>query len=254
MRFDPTKYLKRINYSGDLNPNLDLLIQLQYHHLMNIPFENLDIHNKSRIQLNIDRMFEKVVVQKRGGFCYELNGLFYELLSALGFDAKCISARVYGQDKEYSPEYDHLTIVVRIDHMEYLSDVGFGDFTYGPLALQLDKPQKDLKGMYVVRKHTDEYLQVSKIEEEKISPEFIFKNTKRELTDFTERCWFHQSNPNSHFMKKRLISLPTKNGRITITGNTLKILENDKVVQKQIKSEREFENELWKNFKIRLTK
>lgn len=79
MRFDPTKYLKRINYSGDLNPNLDLLKKLQYHHLMNIPFENLDIHNKSRIQLNIDRMFEKIVVQKRGGFCYELNGLFHDL-------------------------------------------------------------------------------------------------------------------------------------------------------------------------------
>ena len=94
---DKGKYLDRIKYSGGLEPSLDLLKKLQKNHLLNIPFENLDIHFKVAIKLNIDRIYEKIVQNNRGGFCYEINGLFYELLRSIGFKAKRISARVYNK-------------------------------------------------------------------------------------------------------------------------------------------------------------
>ncbi len=74
---DTEKYLNRIKYSEPLEPNLDTLKKLQKSHLLNVPFENLDIHNGIPIELSVDRIYEKIVNQNRGGFCYELNGLFW---------------------------------------------------------------------------------------------------------------------------------------------------------------------------------
>ena len=93
-------YLKRINYSGDLTPSITILKQLQKTHLLNVPFENLDIHYGHPIELDLDKIYHKIVVRKRGGFCYELNGLFQNMLNIIGFDSKIISARVYDNKKE----------------------------------------------------------------------------------------------------------------------------------------------------------
>ena len=78
------EYIKRINYSGDITPNLVVLKQLQKTHLLNVPFENLDIHYGNLIELDLDKIYHKIVVKKRGGFCYELNGLFQSLLNTIG--------------------------------------------------------------------------------------------------------------------------------------------------------------------------
>ena len=75
-------YLSRIQYQGGLEPNLENLRNLQVAHLLHVPFENLDIHRK--VEIDLEGSYEKIVKRNRGGFCYELNGLFYELLEALG--------------------------------------------------------------------------------------------------------------------------------------------------------------------------
>lgn len=252
MKFDKEKYLKRIKYSGGLVPDLVLLKKLQKNHLLHVPFENLDIHYNTSIALVIDRIYEKIVLHNRGGFCYELNGLFYELLRSLGFSVKRISARVHKKDNEYSPEFDHFTIIVTIENTDYLTDVGFGEFIFGPLELQVGKIQKDQRGSYLIDRYKDWYLRINKCENGKSTPEFIFKDIARELADYEEMCQYHQSNPNSHFMKKRLISRPIETGRITISGDTLKIKENNTVTEKVLKNEKEFERELWDRFKIKL--
>ena len=246
------KYLNRINYTGSLEPTLDLLKKLQKNHLFTVPFENLDIHNKVTIKLDIDRIYEKIVKNNRGGFCYELNGLFYELLISLDFKARRISARVYNEDNKYSPEFDHFTIIVNIDNVDYLCDVGFGEFIYEALKLDLGKIQIDPGGSYLLDSYKDGYLRISKVENGDPKPEFIFKDIERELDEFKAMCEYHQTNPDSHFMKKRLISRPTENGRITLSGNELKIREGNNVIVKGLNSESEFENELWENFKIKM--
>ncbi len=207
---DIEKYLDRIKYSEELEPNLSLLKKLQKKHLLNIPFENLDIHYQTPIKLNLKQIYEKIIYQNRGGFCYELNGLYCELLQSLGFDAKRISARVYNKDKEYSSEFDHLAIIVKIVNTEYLTDVGFGEFVFEPLELKLGKIQNDERGNYSINKFENGYLGVNKIENGKSTPEFIFKNVGREFEEYEKMCEYHQTNPDSHFMKKRLISLPTE--------------------------------------------
>src|SRR5688572_15967516 len=100
-------YLERIGLRRDeLSVAADSLCRLQHSHLLAVPFENLDIHWKRPITIDVARFYEKIVEQKRGGFCYELNGLFNELLRSLGFTTRLISARVFN-GKAHGPEYDH---------------------------------------------------------------------------------------------------------------------------------------------------
>ena len=94
-------YFERIKYEGLTDTTFEVLSKLQELHLMNVPFENLDIQN--HIKIDLDNLFNKIVVRKRGGFCYELNGLFYQLLKEIGFAAKMVSARVYTNKKNYNP-------------------------------------------------------------------------------------------------------------------------------------------------------
>ena len=115
---DINKYLERIHYSGPLAPTLEVLSKLQLAHLMTVPFENLDIHTNTKIDLN--HLFDKIVTRNRGGFCYELNGLFYELLTETGFAVKMVSARVHDGKGDFSPEFDHMALIVNLDNENYL--------------------------------------------------------------------------------------------------------------------------------------
>lgn len=249
---DTKQYLNRIQYAGEPKPNLKVLTALQKSHLLSVPFENLDIHYHNPIELNINSIYRKIVLKNRGGFCYELNGLFYELLKLLKFNAIRISARVFDGKNDYSPEFDHFAIIVNLENSEYLVDVGFGDFVFEPLELSLNTVQNDPSGDYVIDKYQGDYFRVNKLVKDQLVPEYIFKKIKRSFSDFEDRCLYHQTNPNSHFMKKRLISLLTKKGRITISGNTLKVKENNIINEKTLKDEAEFYIELSNLFDVKM--
>ncbi len=244
-------YINRINYNGDLIPNFDVLKDLQRIHLLNVPFENLDIHYGNLIVLDIEKIYHKIVVKRRGGFCYELNGLFYNLLKAIGFDSKIISARAYNIKKEnFGQEYDHLAIIVKLNQVEFLVDVGFGEFAFHPLKLEMGSIQSDSRGNFVIEEFENGYYKVSKIDGETKSIVYIFTKKKRAFTEFAEMCNYHQTSSNSHFTQKKLISKPTENGRITITGNTLKITERREVIKEHQFAKEEFGKQLLECFNI----
>lgn len=220
-------YLNRINYEGALRPELNVLKHLQKAHLLSVPFENLDIHYGNSIEPDTNKIYKKVIDKKRGGFCYELNGLFNELLKAIGFSTKIISARVYNNEKQtFGQEYDHLAILVLIDEKTYLTDVGFGEFVFHPLEIELGKIQSDPRGDFIIETHENGYLKVSKLSAGEKITQYIFSTTERAMDEFSGMCTYHQTCPNSHFTQKKLISKPTENGRITISGTTLKVTEN----------------------------
>jgi N-hydroxyarylamine O-acetyltransferase len=131
---DTAAYLKRINYSGPVIPAAETLRHLQLAHLLSVPFENLSIHSHQPIVLDDEALFDKIVSRRRGGFCYELNGLFAALLRALGFDTRMLSASVANAKAEWGPEFDHMTLLVTLEQ-RWLADVGFGDSFIEPLPL-----------------------------------------------------------------------------------------------------------------------
>lgn len=224
-------YLCRLQFSGSTEPTLPLLQTLQKQHLLNIPFENWHIHDGIPITLDSQSLFAKIVEQQRGGFCYELNGLFYELLKELGFAARLVSARVYAASTDsYGAEFDHMAIVVALAEQEYLVDVGFGEFALQPLTITPDRVQHDKRGDFLLQQHDDNYI-VYKKSDEKFLPEYKFDRCARSIDDFSEMCHYHQTSPQSHFTQKRLLSLATENGRLTLSGNDLTIREGNQTTE-----------------------
>ncbi len=245
------QYLERINYVGPVNPTFEVLSNLQVMHLMNVPFENLDIHNNKKIDLT--NLFNKIVTRKRGGFCYELNGLFYELLKAICFTVKMVSARVYDGKNDYSPEYDHMALIVKIKDDNYLVDVGFGDFLFYPVKIKLNKEASDPAGIFIIETFNENYKVIKKKNADGMFiAEYIFSEKERQLEEFYDRCNYHQTSNESHFMQKRICSLPTQSGRITLTGDILKITEYGEVKERKLNNEQEIQQELWNCFRIKL--
>lgn len=245
------KYLHRIDYTDELEPTLAVLQKLQRTHVLNIPFENLDIHYGIPIILDLEKIFEKVVVNGRGGFCYELNGLFYKLLKYIGFDVRRVSARVHG-GYDYGAEYDHLATIATINGVEYLTDVGFGDFTFKPLKLELNAIQKDERGDYMIEAHEEDYLRVRKVNTKEFSPEYIFKSIARDYAEFSEMCHYHQTSPKSHFTQQKMITKAIEKGRVTLTAKKLKISLGEDIKEIIVHTDEEFDHLLWSYFHIKM--
>lgn len=228
------EYLKRIHFEGTIHPSPEILQSLQKHHLLHVPFENLDIHYGIPIDLNTEKFYSKIVIENRGGFCYELNALFHELLIQLGFNSSLISARVYNSKTDrFGEEYDHLALIVRIGEQEYLVDVGFGEFAFHPLLLETDVVQHDPRGNFILEKNGDEYT-VSTVNGDSKNIEYKFTKKTRSLHEFQGMCHYHQTSPDSHFTQKKLITRPTDSGRITLTAHTL-VLTEDQLTRKIVK-------------------
>ena len=246
---DSIKYLHRINYKGALNPSPETLAAVQEAHLLSVPFENLDIHNGVKIDLT--NLYDKIIIRNRGGFCYELNGLFYQLLKELGFNVKMVSARVHQGEKGFGAEFDHMTLIVRFGNEEYLADVGFGEFTMKPLKIELNKDISDPLGIFKIVKHDDNYYAVmQKGEDGEFFPRYIFSVTERVIDDFNGMCTFHQTSSESHFTQNKICSLPVKDGRITISGMKLITTLNGKTETRELESDEEVKLVLKTHFNI----
>jgi len=209
-------YLERINYHGPTVPNAETLSALQLAHLLTVPFENLSIHNHEPIVLADQALFEKIVTRRRGGFCYECNGLFASLLHALGFDVSMLSAEVANTSGGFSQPFDHMTLMVRLEQ-RWLVDVGFGDSFRQPL--RLDEKSEQVQGNRTYRLGPEgEYLVLSKRDGEDWTPEYRFTLQPYEYQDFAGMCRYHQTSPESHFTQKRICSRATADGgRISLS-------------------------------------
>ena len=118
-------YLDRINYSGPVASDLSTLNALHKAHLHSIPFENLDVMLQRWLTQDVGEAFDKLVTEKRGGWCYEMNGLFEWVLDQIGFDVRRVSCGVRRSKRGDAMLGNHAALIVRLDQ-DYLVDVGFG--------------------------------------------------------------------------------------------------------------------------------
>jgi N-hydroxyarylamine O-acetyltransferase len=245
------EYFRRLGLAEtSFAANFETLKFLQKQHLLHIPFENLDIHRRRPITLDAEKFYRKIVEENRGGFCYELNGLFYNLLSEIGFHSRIISARVAGGENGFGAEYDHLAILTEIDGEEYLVDVGFGSFAAEPLKFVLDSEQQDENGVFLIRKYDEKYFEVAKKDAGAWRSEYIFTTLERDLSEFAGMCQFHQTSPESHFTRRKICSLMTNGGRKTLTGSKFIETANEEKKEFNVNSEAEFNEILEREFRI----
>lgn len=213
---DVEAYLRRIGYDGPRNPSAVTLRNLHRQHLFTVPFENLDIALGNAIRLEPGALFDKVITRKRGGFCYELNGLFYELLVALGFRVEMLSARVRRPDGSFSSVFDHMLLKVVLDE-PWIADVGFGDSFVNPLPLQSDVPES-IEGLsrFRVAELNDGWDLLRRDRDGAPIVLYRFTEVAHDLSDFVPMCRFHQTSPESHFTQNRVCSKALQDGRVTI--------------------------------------
>ena len=223
-RIEVAGYLQRIGYLGKAEPNAETLRNLHRAHLLSVPFENLDIALKQTIVVDPGSTVRKIVEQRRGGFCYELNGAFAALLESLSFRVTLLSARVAREDGSFGRDFDHLTLRVDLEE-PWLADVGFGDCFLEPLRLDERNEQEQVGRVFRITEVENAHLL-----EEKVGAnwkkQYCLTLQPRQISDFAEMCHFHQTSPESHFTRNSVCTRATSDGRITVTDTKLVITRN----------------------------
>ncbi|HKG14613.1 MAG TPA: arylamine N-acetyltransferase [Pyrinomonadaceae bacterium] len=223
---DVKTYLERIGYQGPLSTDADTLRGLHVAHMTAVPFENLSIHAGEPVVLEDAALFGKIVGRRRGGFCYENNGLFAALLRALGFEVSMLSAEVANSEGGFGRPFDHMTLLVTLEERR-LADVGFGDSFVEPLLLDERGEQAQGRHAYRVAPEGD-YRVMSRRDEGggEWKAQYRFTLRPHVYADFAEMCRYHQTSPQSHFTRGRVCSRATEaGGRVTLSG--MRFIETD---------------------------
>ena len=243
---DVDRYLERIAYRGPTTPTLETLRQIHVSHLATVPFENLSVRSGEPIVLEAERLFEKIVVRRRGGFCYELNGLFAALLEALGFRVSRLAGRV----GPAGIPFDHLALRVDLDE-PWLADVGFGDSFLLPLRLGNREPQEGGCGRRYRLDSVDGGLMLLREEEQAWKEQYLFTLQRWPLVAFEEGCRYHQTSPKSSFTQKTVVSRATERGRITLSEWRLIVTSDGKRIETELVEEAAVARALAEHFGIR---
>jgi N-hydroxyarylamine O-acetyltransferase len=245
---DTLAYLRRINYQGPTVPSAEALRALQVAHLQTVPFENLSIHAGEPIVLGDEALFTKIVQRRRGGFCYECNGLFAALLRELGFEVTMLSAGVAKSNGGYGEPFDHMALMVS-GLERWLVDVGFGDSFLEPLLLDERGEQVQGKLGYKIVDE-DPYLILTRRDMNTWTSQYRFTLQPYQYADFAGMCHYHQTSPESHFTKKRICSRATESGRITLSDMRLIETRDDEREERVLANKEEYDAALQQHFGI----
>ena len=247
---DVDAYLKRLGLPKE-KPTLKFLKKLHSAHIHTIPFENLDIHYQRKILLDYQKIFAKIVQGKRGGFCYELNGLFYHLLYHLGFECYVTSAQMKNESGEFDPPYGHMAIIVTLEEQSFLVDVGFGRSFSHPKLIKTGVVQMDYTTYWRFEKDPDEnFLLQFSSNASNFETKYHFALDEKQIIQFMEMCEYHQTSEDSHFKQGKLITIKTLDGRVTLTDKKLKVLKLGETEELPILNEDEFLSKLEQYFGI----
>lgn len=127
-------YLQRIGYDGPVAPTRECLTGVHRAHALSIPYENLDIQIGRPVRCDINRIVEKIVMRRRGGWCYEMNTLLAHALQAIGFDVRLVTGGIHRFERGDAALGNHILVLVYLDRT-YIADLGLGDGLREPLPL-----------------------------------------------------------------------------------------------------------------------
>ncbi len=227
-------YFSRIGDDGPRDVSLSTLNRIVEAHVRTIPFENLDIHEGREIVLDEEKIERKLIHDKRGGYCFEQNGLMQHVLGSLGFHVQAISARVrFQKPRSFTPPRTHMFLRVELEEGPWLVDVGVGGLTpTAALQLHLDRPQVtphetrrivatgdwsgfDQRGPSALLYHQaligGVWEDVCEFTLEEMHP------IDRELGN-----WFTSAHPDSHFRSQLTVARSIEAGRVTLLNRELK--------------------------------
>jgi len=252
---DIPSYLDRIDYRKPPALDFETLRGLQRAHLLTVPFENLDIGLKRPIRLDEESLWDKNVIRRPGGFCYELNGLFAWLLRQIGFGVSYLEARDIHDDGTLGPEFDHLALLVTIPGQptRWLADVGWGETFTVPLDLDARAEQTQGQFAYTLEAVGDRFQLRQRGPDGNWKRQYSFTlEPHRFPDDYQATCLYHQTSPDSPFTQKQIISRLTPDGRVSLDARHLSITRNGVRDKRPIRSDLEHRALLKKHFGIEI--
>jgi N-hydroxyarylamine O-acetyltransferase len=189
------------------------------------------------------------VTRRRGGFCYELNGLFAWLLRSLGFRVTMLAAEVMNARGEWGLPFDHMALLVTLED-RWLVDVGFGDSFIEPLRFEPHTEQMQGRRTYRIDADGARFVVLRSDGGAPWTAQYRFDLTPYEYADYAEMCRYHQKSSHSHFTRGRLCSLATREGRVTISGTRLIVTTDDWRQEWELPSEKAYVEALRDRFGI----
>jgi N-hydroxyarylamine O-acetyltransferase len=248
-------YLDRIHYTQHLKPDVETLHGLHLAHMHSVPFENLDIGLKRPIKIDEVSIWQKIVSRRRGGFCYELNGLFAWLLRHAGFHVTCLNARVFNGAGELGIDFDHLALLVKIagQYTPWLADVGFGDSFNEPLSFQGEGEQVQGLRAYRLEKTPEGYITWQRNYDGTWERLYFFDLQPHQFPEEYESvCLYHQTSPNSSFTRGSIISRATPDGRVSLEDGWLILTRNGTREKRPLANHAEYQALLKEHFGVAL--
>lgn len=251
MSMDIDAYLERIGHHGPREPSLETLRSLHRRHLYTVPFENIDIALAIPIVLETASLYDKIVVRRRGGFCYELNGLFHDLLTAMGFTVSMLSGCVRRDDGGFGPEFDHMLLKVELPD-PWLADVGFGESFVDPLPLKAGAEEVEDGHLFGVVAENGGWELYRRDSDGVQIPLYRFSDVPHQLWEYGEMCVYHQTSADSGFTRRRICTRTTPDGRITLAGMRLIETVNGSRKETILSGEQELRSCLREQFAVEL--
>lgn len=221
---DVDAYFRRIGYKGDRGPSLETLRALHVLHPDAIPFENLDPLLKRPVHLDPASLERKLVHEARGGYCYEHNLLFADVLKALGFPVAGLAARVVWSlpDGVATPR-THMLLRVEVEGALYIADVGFGgQVMTAPLRLAPDVEQATPHEPFRLIGAGGSFVLQSRIRDAWV-PLYRFDLQEQFRIDYEVANWYVSTHPSSVFVDNLLAARTTADRRCTLRNNQMAV-------------------------------
>ncbi|MBC3776932.1 arylamine N-acetyltransferase [Pseudomonas sp. SWRI99] len=214
-------YLQRLGFDAPPSPTLATLRQLQLRHTAVFVFENLATVTGAPVLIDLPSTEEKILLGGRGGYCYELNKLFFTLLLELGFDVRAISGRVVMNQPEGSwTARTHRLSLVTLDGVRYITDVGFGGMVpTAPLMLDTEAVQPTPHEPYRIEKQADGYMLHANVAGE-WRPMYLFDLQRQEDIDYTVGNWYVSTHPDSPFAQRLMVARTGEGWRKTLNNGS----------------------------------
>ena len=252
---DMASYLNRISYVGPVKSDLGTLRGLHHANMLGVPFENLDIALKRPIKIDEQSIWEKIITKRRGGFCYELNGLFAWLLKEIGFDVTYLNGRVFDSTGKPGIDFDHLVLLVKFPQQpaQWIADVGFGDSFTLPLNLSESAEQSQGLRAYRLESIRDRYVMWQKNYDGAWERQYLFDLQPHTFPDeYESGCLYQQTSPQSSFTRKSIISRATEDGRVSLEDRRLIVTKLGKRTERPLTGNDEYYSLLSELFGVEL--
>jgi len=236
--FDLSTYFQRINYRGRASADTATLQAIMRHQLFSIPFENLDVQAGKVVSMIPEEITDKLLHQRRGGYCYELNGLFAMALEALGINYRFVAARPMFYPVRRPKT--HMAIIAEVGGRDWLCDLGFGSYGIrAPVALDMLETDiiQDFDTFRLSRTACGEYLLQAKVDGD-WAYQYAFDLSHQEWIDFAPANYLNSTHPDAIFVQKLLVIQHHPEGRTILLGDMLKTITADGVEKQRLTREK----------------